>query len=153
MSAFKVGDRVKITNSGNHAQKKLIEHVGKVFTVTGSSAYNGYFFAKGADPDAGGIWDDNAELVTDAPLEDQLAEAEALVASLKQQIEDVKPWAADLDAGTHVKDWGGCCEFVKVATDTWIYISQNKTTGYSEPFYSFYRDKDIDAKNFKVKEN
>jgi hypothetical protein len=147
MSKFKVGDKVRITNTGSVPQELISRSVGKIQTVTEADDDWGFFLTEQYQ---GGIWDANAELVVEKSLEDQLADAEKIVAELKQKIEDAKPKAAKLTPGTivsRVED----STMVKLGTDSWATVDTH-IAKYPARNANIvvYRDEDIDRYGFEV---
>jgi hypothetical protein len=125
MSKFKVGDKVRITNTGSVPQELISRSVGKIQTVTEADDDWGFFLTEQYQ---GGIWDDNAELVIEKSLEDQLAEAEKAVAELKQKLEDAKPKARDLPLGTVVDSDHDY--YTKIARDSWVVVDKSRKDSF-----------------------
>lgn len=123
MTEYKRGDRVKIVNA--KFQPWVTELVGKFATVERDKGGYVTIRDRDLDPSNSGIWKSNLELV-EKSLEDQLAEAEKIVARLKQKIEDAKPKAEKFPSGTVVKLSGDMHPgyMVKVSKDAWATLDK-----------------------------
>jgi hypothetical protein len=131
MSKFKVGDKVRFVNK-NGAQswaegvEFTVEKFNKDKLGNSSGWYQGSDATRYGEPfdaydndlgNSGGIWEENLELV-EKSLEDQLADAEKIVAELKQKLEERDaPVTKRLPIGSVIST--GVFQYVKLADNTW----------------------------------